>query len=346
MLPRAASSSGPVQTFVSALSPLALCTAGLLGLAVPAQAHIDLQGALLGRGGDQKAGPCEGRPRGTPYRFEPGATITVGVNETLAHDGYFRIAFDDDGEDGFVDPASIDPINPNRAGGMKCQGTPEDHCGESDFCNVLSTTGGATVLWDNLDPHIPASILASKAWSWTIKLPDVECSNCTLQVMQVMQDIPGHGPFDGVSDLYYRCIDIELVRGAGNTPGTTTAPAVNNGIDCTKAEVTDAGVVLPDAGVVAGSGGGAAGTDGTVVGGTSGSAVGGSGGGGEHAHAGSGAGEAGSAPVTGAPGAQSEGDDAGGCSVALGRSASGHCAGWVSVLALCALGLRVGRRRR
>jgi hypothetical protein len=234
---------------------LGVCAAPLLSSALltnTARAHINMYGPLQGRGGDQKAGPCEGKPRGSGpvYTFEPGATITIGVDETIAHDGYFRIAFDDDGEDDFVDPRSIDPINPNRYGpGKKCEGTAADRCGASDFCNVVSKDGGPTVLWDNLDPHVPGNILNRKQWTWTIQLPNVECDNCTLQILQVMEDPPGHGPFDGKSDLYYRCVDIVLKRGAGNTPGTTTAKPENKGINCTMAEVTDAGVMLPDASV-------------------------------------------------------------------------------------------------
>src|SRR5690606_10931988 len=127
----------------------------------------------------------------------------------------FRIAFDDDGDDDFVDPVSINPINPNRAKDFgpsqdgRCLDRPDDHCGESDFCSFVSDTGGPTVLWDELDPHLPGSQVPDR-WSWTVTLPDVECERCTLQVMQVMEDIvlltwPGHGPFDGDNDLYYRC---------------------------------------------------------------------------------------------------------------------------------------------
>lgn len=234
---------------------LGVCAAPLLGSALfanTASAHINMYGELKGRGGDQKVAPCEGKARGSGpvYTFEPGAVITIGVDETIAHDGYFRIAFDDDGEDDFVDPRSINPINPNRYGtGKKCEGTAADRCGESDFCNVVSKDGGPTVLWDNLDPHVPGGIFNGKKWTWTIQLPDVECDNCTLQIMQVMEDPPGHGPFDGQSDLYYRCVDIVLKRGVGNTPGTTTAKPENKGINCTMAEVTDAGVMLPDANV-------------------------------------------------------------------------------------------------
>jgi MYXO-CTERM domain-containing protein len=240
----------------------AVVCASALSSGSTAYAHINMVGALQSRGGDEKAVPCDGqRADGPTYTFEPGATITLGVNEAVKHPSYFRIAFDDSGEDAFVEPASIDPIDPNRAGqGKKCLGG-QDKCGKSDFCNVVSTTG-ASVLWDNLDPH-----LADKGgmWTWTVKLPQMECDNCTIQVIQVMEDTV-HGAYcplgscaqscssivpglstcsDGsAQDLYHRCINVKLKKGAGTSgPGNTSAPVVNKGIDCL------ANMSSPDAGV-------------------------------------------------------------------------------------------------
>lgn len=233
------------QMRVLGIAALAAIAANALA-ADSAQAHINMFGALKDRGGDQKTLPCGGPNRGAGpvYTFEPGATITLGVDEFIPHPGYFRISFDDDGTDGFKDPVSIKPLNSDRYGpGVACRPKDNsnlvDNCGKSDFCNVVSKTGGPTVLWDNLDPHIPKDYTADsrKQWSWTVKLPDVECTNCTLQIQQIMEDPISdntHGPFDGKADIYYRCVDIQLKRGVGNTPGTVTTPAPteNKGIDC------------------------------------------------------------------------------------------------------------------
>ena len=219
----------------------AVVGAGALS-ASPAHAHINMDGVLKDRGGNQKTPNCGGVPRSAkPYEFEPGATIQIGVHEQVLHDGYFRISFDNDGEDGFKDPQSIDPLNPNRYGtGKKCQGTEADRCGKSDFCNVVSNKG-PTVLWDNLDPHVtPTAFSPDKKWAWTVTLPNIECENCTIQVMQVMEDPVGdaHGPFDGKSDLYYRCIDVKLKKGVDKTPGTVDTAPKNKGIDCLNAAPT------------------------------------------------------------------------------------------------------------
>jgi hypothetical protein len=196
-----------------------------------ARAHIIMEGELKGREGEQKTAPCEGKPRSArPYRFEPGAGVELAAMEAIPHDGYFRISFDDDGTD-FVDPASIAPINPDRYGPAKpCLGTADDRCGQSDFCSH------PTVLWDQLDPHLGTDVTLGQVRRWTVQLPNIECDRCTIQVMQVMEDPAdgAHGPFDGKDDLYYRCIDVELKKGAGNTPGTASGPAENDGIECAK----------------------------------------------------------------------------------------------------------------
>lgn len=232
-----------------ALAALAVSASSLL--AAPAHAHISMVGALKSRGGDQKSSPCDGkRGDGPVYTFAPGTTITLSVNEGIPHPSYFRIAFDNDKDDNFVEPKSIKPIEASR----KCPFDANDQCGESDFCNVTSTTGGATVLWDNLDPH-PSG--GGKTWAWNVKLPDVECENCTLQVLQIMEDTV-HGAYcpqgscaaagDSLEDIYHRCIDIKLVKGATNGAGATTDAVNNKGMQCVAKEAppatggSDAGV--------------------------------------------------------------------------------------------------------
>ena len=196
-----------------------------LFLAAPALAHISLEqaGTHKSRYGDTelKAGPCglEGGKRGTHvYTYEPGQTITVSVKEYVSHPSYFRIAFDADGDDDFKPPASIKPIDPARM----CPDGPGDHCGTSDFYNSPAVLPGM----DNLDPHL-ATPGAGTRFTWKVTLPDVECLNCTLQLIQVMEDDGPHGPYDpapgvGIADVYYQCIDLVLKRSADGG----TAPAV------------------------------------------------------------------------------------------------------------------------
>lgn len=325
--------------------------AALLLLESSAQAHIDMLGALKSRGGDQKQIPCDGaRSAGTVYTFEPGAIITLGVTEGVDHDSYFRIAFDNDGEDGFKNPASIDPMNPGRitmppaflnngtprADNPRCMTDPADKCGKSDHCNVVSTTG-ATVLWDYIDPHLAAD--SAGTYTWTLKLPDVECENCTLQVIQVMEDPAGtfHGPFDGKGDMYHRCINIKLKKGAGTSgPGNAPGAAVKVGttnpkfpvanINCLAGPVPDAGVAPSDAGAATDAGTAADAGSPTGTGGAAGGAAGTQGGAAGGTTAGSPSGAAGGT-ASGAAGGAASGAAGGTASGAAGGAASGTAAG-------------------
>jgi MYXO-CTERM domain-containing protein len=215
-------------------SPNRLFAASTLALAVTlsgvvASAHISIE-----RGGthnsryperDQKLGPC-GRATGAHgdgpvYTYEPGQTITVRFKEVIPHPSYFRFAFDTDGDDGFKMPASIQPIDPTRA----CPYNAADQCGASDFYNTPEVLPNM----DNIGRHLSNQLPPDGLWEFQVKLPDVECSKCTLQLIQVMEDVihgaynpaPGH-PADTayIEDNYRQCIDIVLKRGGAGTGGT------------------------------------------------------------------------------------------------------------------------------
>src|SRR5439155_27217926 len=160
----------------NALSSLGFAAA--LCLAAPAAAHISLEkgGTHISRDGDAnlKEGPCglAGSTRGTHvYTYAPGATIIISIVETIPHPSYFRIAFDTDGNDGFKEPASIKPIDPNR----KCPINSMDHCGAADFYNTPEVLPNM----DHLNPHLAGS--GTPTYTWGVKLPNVECINCTPQ---------------------------------------------------------------------------------------------------------------------------------------------------------------------
>jgi MYXO-CTERM domain-containing protein len=325
-------------------------TFATLALSSSASAHIDMVGAVIGRQGtddDTKLVPCDGPAAGKPvYTFEPGATIKLEVREKIPHPGYFRIAFDDNGQDGFKEPASIKPIDPNRA----CPYDDNDQCKGSDFCNTVSNTGGASVLWDYLDPHNAFIFGPATNWSYTVTLPNVECQNCVIQVTQIMEDTihGGYCPVDSTTcdgkaslpDNYHRCIDIKLQKGAGMTPGTVSlgpTEVKNNGLLCPYAagSNTDAGVPMSaaDSGVVVIGMGSDAGTvdhgahggDGGVSGGTTGLPF-----------------DASTPTVPGSTPTPSAPSDDSGCAVSPG-SARGESAGLV---ALALAGLFAARRRR
>jgi len=125
----------------------------VVGLLVSSNAHAHI--ALTSpapRMTAQKAGPCglTGSTRGsTVTTYQPGQTITVEWTETVDHPGHYRIAFDDSGDDVFV--------NPNN---------PADNF-PSTLVEPIADKAGGT-------------------YSQQITLPTTPCDDCTLQLMQVM----------------------------------------------------------------------------------------------------------------------------------------------------------------
>ena len=151
--------------------------------------------------GEIKSPPC-GRPDGERgekvHTYKPGEIIDVSWVEFVAHPGYFRIAFDSDGDDDFVNPASIAP-----AGRACAEGEP--NCGDGDFYN------NETVLLDDFGRHDVAE--NGRRYTAQVKLPDVECGNCTLQIIQLMTE-ESKAPYDPAAedadDIYYQCVDLRL----------------------------------------------------------------------------------------------------------------------------------------
>jgi hypothetical protein len=208
----------------TALSAISFGLATLV-VAAPAYAHISLEqgGTHLSRYGDGalKDGPCgmAGGTRGTHiYTYEPGQTITVSLVETIPHPSYFRIAFQQSGDNEFKEPASIKPIDPARS----CPIDSGDHCCTASTCNAFYNTPNVLPGMDNLNPHLAGS--AGAKYTWQVTLPNVECDNCTLQVIQVMEDNQFHGDYDpapgvGIEDIYHQCVDLVLKRGAATGDG-------------------------------------------------------------------------------------------------------------------------------
>lgn len=192
----------------------------LLGSSV-AFAHLDVNYPPM-RGGNQKVGPCEGVSfAGAPLTtVQPGSQITVDIVETIGHPGHYRIMFDADATDGedFPDPVSCDDV-----------GTPD----------------GITLLADNLLPaqggtcpgfHTPSqrTVASNVAYQFDVTLPDVECDNCVLQVIQVMTDASkadanGNWVPTGGQGLYFRCANLQLTRDGG-APSPDPDPAPPGGM--------------------------------------------------------------------------------------------------------------------
>ncbi len=168
-----------------------------LSVPVGVSAHLELTEPVSRYGGDVlKYGPCgvrDGERTENVTVFEPGETIEVRWNEYVDHPGHYRVAFDADGDDDFVDPATMMEFDSNEA-----------------------------VLLDGIEDGARELF----EYAVTVTLPDVECERCTLQVIQVMYDkMPYTTPGN---DIYYQCADLVL-RAA--EPGSDPDPDPNPPVD-------------------------------------------------------------------------------------------------------------------
>lgn len=201
-------------------------TVGALLSTSTAEAHLGLDAPTSRYGrGTLKSPPC-GQTGGTRTQnvttFEAGQTITVQWNEYINHPSHYRIAFDDDGDDDFEDPACLSGCNSRNP--------------------VVQMYNNSTVLLDGIADANGGTYTA------TVTLPDIECNNCTLQVIQVMYDKPPY-TIPG-NEMYYQCADLVLQRTAPPDAGV-----VDSGADAGPSEVgtievgiADAGASAPDAG--------------------------------------------------------------------------------------------------
>lgn len=184
---------------------LAIMLPASLVCAAPAQAHF----VLLyppSRGVKLESAPCgaAGSTRGaTPTVLRPGQTIVVQWNVQVDHlePPRFRIAFDDSGQD-----------FPTPTGGAETPALPFVLDG------ILAPGGG----------------LQTKQ----IALPNVECDNCTLQMLQYLAPQPPYAP----GNFYYQCADITLSAeapdpaDAGARDGAVEAAASDPASDASDAQ--------------------------------------------------------------------------------------------------------------
>lgn len=307
-----------------------------------ASAHIDLSSPTPRIPGDNnKVSPCGGGAWGDSgsITYAPGDVVTLQFNETVPHPGYFRVAIGLNGdadlpllpEDDFELFKSIYNDDPPPA-------TPAEVVGPVQEGNLI-------ILRDYHLPHGPYECPTdtmdgpSCAYSVEVTIPEINCAQCTLQLVQMMAEAGRVYPDSG---YYYHCVDITVegaidpggMGGMGNVGGQ---PAMGGS---------------GSAGMPVGMGGaggmGQGGTPAAMAGmGSAGlgsmSGVGGAAGGGAVMASGAGGMSAAGAPgaaggsIAGGPPASTTG----GCALSAGRDGSAAAL----VLGLLGLGL-LGRRRR
>lgn len=151
------------------------------GVKVFAHARIKPSGSLMPRSNDPglKQGPCGGVMKSvSPPVFAPGATITVQWEETIDHPGRYEFYFSQ------ADDTNFGPA-----------------------LKVVPDTQNTPVVGGNYHQY-----------STTITLPDVQCANCTLQMIQYMTET-------NPPSLYFSCADLSLqAGGVGPSPSPSPVP--------------------------------------------------------------------------------------------------------------------------
>lgn len=184
--------------------PSLLALAILLAPAVAA-AHVRITAPTPRSSTDLKARHCgvTGSPRANIHTVKPGSSLHLVWDEYIVHPGWFRISFQQNGDTFEIPPAS--------SGG----GYPTEN------------------LTGKIDPGTGSLIIADRiahgTLSMDVTLPNVECTNCTLQLIQMMTDKPPYSINTTSDDIYFACVDLVLSAsapipdagaGAGAGPGT------------------------------------------------------------------------------------------------------------------------------
>ncbi|HEX5264737.1 MAG TPA: SCE4755 family polysaccharide monooxygenase-like protein [Phenylobacterium sp.] len=186
------------------LRVLAGLAAGVVILGIPAtgSAHFILmqpKSAIEENqlGDPQKLGPCggttanAGTPTGAITAVAGGELLHVKVKETIYHPGHFRLALS------VLDRAEL-PVDPEDV-------TREGPRGPLSVSAKVDPNPKPPVLVDGLwDHHVRQ---AGQEFETDVKIPNINCDHCSLQVIQFMEEHPINpdGRF-----TYHHCADLKI----------------------------------------------------------------------------------------------------------------------------------------
>ncbi len=180
-----------------------LCVSAALLVAGPASAHFILvspdswivENVL---GDPQKAGPCGASatttitPTGKVTAMRGGDTLHIKVKETIYHPGHYRVALS------VLDRSEL-PADPEAV-------TRESPRGPISVSGKIDPAPKAPVLADGLFVHAQRPEQGS-FWETDVKLPNINCEKCTVQVIQFMEE---HGLNREGDFTYHHCADLKL----------------------------------------------------------------------------------------------------------------------------------------
>ena len=178
-----------------------LILAAVLGaLAIPAaaSAHFILHAPanMLEQtplGDPQKLAPCggvtgnPGVPTNAVTDVKGGEPLHIKIQETVFHPGHYRVSL-------AVKDRSELPADPETV-------TKDSERGPRSVSTKIATDIKPPLLADGLFPHTEAPAKGS-FWETDVKLPNINCKGCTLQIVQWMGE-HGHNPDGDFS--YHHC---------------------------------------------------------------------------------------------------------------------------------------------
>lgn len=184
-----------------------LASAAVLLLPAVAAAHVKITSPTPRSSTVLKERHCgmAGLSRANVKTVAPGSVLHVEWDEYIAHPGWYRISFQQNGDVFEIPPAS----NGADGNGGASNYPTEDLTGKAD------PVTGSIILADRIQ-HPKLAL--------DVTLPNVECTNCTLQLIQMMTDKPPYTIDAASNDIYFACVDLVLSANAPADPGTPTDP--------------------------------------------------------------------------------------------------------------------------
>lgn len=181
----------------------ALCASAAMFAATPAAAHFILvapdswiEANVLGD--PQKAAPCgasdltKGTPTGKVTALLGGDMLHIKIKETIYHPGFYRVAL------AVLDRKEL-PADPVAT-------TKEGPRGPLSVSGKIESNPQPPVLSDGLFLHHAAPAKDS-FWEADIKLPNINCEKCTVQIIQFME---AHGLNREGDFTYHHCADVKI----------------------------------------------------------------------------------------------------------------------------------------
>jgi hypothetical protein len=161
------------------------------------------------RGDPQKLGPCGGDPKGqnealltsAVTKIMGGSMLHVKLQETIFHSGHYRIALAVNSRNELPpDPITFEKYTDR---------------GVYSVWGVIQSPPQIPVIADGLFRHYPAPGEPGSSmpktpmapWETDVKIPNISCARCTLQVLQFMAD---HGYNQPGGYSYHHCADLQI----------------------------------------------------------------------------------------------------------------------------------------